>query len=447
MKISAMTRRVGTALPRALRVVVAGLAGLVLCAAFSTAPADATGTTTGSTTMAHDIDFHQWHTPLDFVQGRYAGTRPDPAGVVIGRPVGTLDYADPDLGTTRPYDYATWTSQRHAVGFGGTQLVASWNATTPAGTWLQVEMRGTTNTGSTTNWYVMGRWASGDGDIHRTSVPGQADATGSVDVDTFSAADGVTLRAYQLRVTLYRAQGTRVTPTLRMAGAMASAVPDRFTVPASPLGGAEGITLPVPTYSQNIHEGQYPQYDGGGEAWCSPTSTEMVVEYWGKHPTTDQLSWVDPSYADPSVDQAARGTYDYSYQGAGNWPFNTAYAGSYGLDAHVTRLRSLAELEAYVKHGIPVVTSQSFEADELTGSNYSTSGHLMVVVGFTKDGDVVTNDPASSGDSVVRNIYQRHQFETVWLRTKRHLSDGSVAGGSGGVAYIITPHGMPLPRF
>jgi hypothetical protein len=216
-------------------------------------------------------------------------------------------------------------------------------------------------------------------------------------------------------------------------------------VPASPLGGAEGITLPVPLYSQDIHKGQYPQYDGGGEAWCSPTSTEMVVEYWGKHPTAAQLSWVDPTYADPSVDVAARGTYDYDYQGTGNWPFNAAYAASYGLDAHVTRLHSLDELESYIKRGIPVVTSQSFQASELTGANYSTSGHLMVVVGFTKTGDVVVNDPASSTDAAVRNVYNRQQFETVWLRTERPLPGGGIGGGSGGVAYIITPHGMPLP--
>jgi len=230
-----------------------------------------------------------------------------------------------------------------------------------------------------------------------------------------------------------------------MVGAMSSAIPDRFTVPAGPLGGAESITLPVPQYSQNIHTGEYPQYDGGGEAWCSPTSTEMVVEYWGRHPTPAQLSWVNPSYADPSVDMAARGTYDYDYQGAGNWPFNAAYAASYGLDAHVTRLHSLTELESYIRRGIPVVTSQSFQASELTGANYSTSGHLMVVVGFTPSGDVVVNDPASSSDPAVRNVYQRHQFETVWLRTERPLPGGGGGGGSGGVAYIITPHGTTLP--
>jgi hypothetical protein len=431
-----MTMRAG----RTLRLIVATLTGLALATALSVAPATAA---TAPTRVG--IDFHQWRAPLDFLTGRFAGTRPTATGLTIGRPTGTVDYADPTLGTTKPYDYATWTSPTHRIGFGATQLVASWNATTPQGTWLQVEMSGRTAAGAQTGWYVMGRWASGDTDIQRTSVPNQTDANGTVSVDTFESATDVTLASYQLRVTLYRSTGSSVTPSLRMVGAMSSAVPDRFTVPASPLGGAEGITLPVPQFSQNIHTGQYPQYDGGGEAWCSPTSTEMVVEYWGKHPTPAQLSWVNPAYADPSVDVAARGTFDYDYQGAGNWPFNAAYAASYGLDAHVTRLHSLDELESYIKRGIPVVTSQSFEASELTGANYSTSGHLMVVVGFTQSGDVVVNDPASSSDPAVRNVYHRHQFETVWLRTERPLPSGGVGGGSGGVVYIITPHGMPLP--
>jgi len=432
---------------RTSRLVLASLAGTAL--ALSMAPANAAPATGADNPNNNPnnapINFHQWRGPLAFLSGRFAGTRPALGGLVIDKPVGTIDYTDPTLGTTKPYDYATWLSPTYDQGFGATQLISSWNATTPAGTWLQVQMHGTTNTGTETGWYVMGRWASGDGDIHRTSVPNQSDVNGEVDVDTFQSHAPVTLTSYQLRVTLYRAAGGSATPTLSMLGAMTSAIPDRFTVPASPLGGAEGITLPVPQYSQNIHSGQYPQYDGGGEAWCSPTSTSMVVAYYGKQPTAAQMSWIDPSYADPQVDEAARGTYDYDYHGTGNWPFNNAYAATYGLDAHVTRLHSLDELESYIRRGIPVVTSVSFEASELTGSNYSTDGHLMVVVGFTRNGDVVTNDPASSSDAAVRNIYNRHQFETVWLRTERTLPDGSIGGGPGGVAYIITPHDMPLP--
>jgi hypothetical protein len=220
---------------------------------------------------------------------------------------------------------------------------------------------------------------------------------------------------------------------------MTSAVPDRFTVPTSEPGAARGIELPVPRYAQNRHAGNYPEYGGGGQNWCSPTSTEMVVEYWGRGPSADELSWLPDDYEDPTVAHAARHTYDYSYEGTGNWPFNTAYAAHYGLRGHVTRLHSLAELEDYVAAGVPVVTSVSFLESELDGAGYSTNGHLMVVIGFTDDGDVIVNDPASNTNEGVRNVYRRDQFETVWQRTQRYTADGGVAGGPGGIAYIIRP--------
>jgi hypothetical protein len=395
------------------------------------------------TTDPAPVNFHQWRGPLDFLRGHFEGVLPTRNGLRIAWPIGQVEHTEPFLGTTRTYDYARWTSPVFRQGFDATQLVASWNAATPQGTWIQVEMQGQTAIGVTTQWYTMGRWALGDTDIIRTSVPGQEDASGFVDVDTFVAKAAIS--SYQLRVTLYRAAGTRITPTVAMLGAMTSAIPDRFTVPISGPAGAWGIELPVPRFSQNIHVGQYPQYGGGGEAWCSPTSTEMVVEYWGKHPTQQDLAWVDPAISDPTIDQAARFTYDKDYDGTGNWPFNTAYAASYGLAGHITRLHSLAELERYIKAGIPVVTSQSFRADELDGAGYGTSGHLMVIVGFTATGDVIANDPASSSDQAVRNVYRRDQFENIWLRTKRYTASGKIASGSGGVAYIITPAGYRTP--
>ena len=393
------------------------------------------------------VDFHQWRGARDFHAGHAEGVRPGPGrSLVIGRPAGTVEHTEPELGTTRTYEYGRWTSPSYRHGFGATQLVASWNATTPEDTWLLVEMRGRTAADAETGWYTMGRWAHGDQDIRRTTVPGQSDANGYIDVDTFVARSGVTLRSYQLRVTLYREAGTRVTPRLAMVGAMTSAIPDRFTVPTSPSAGAWGRELPVPRYSQNVHIGEYPQYGGGGEAWCSPTSTEMVVEYWGRGPTEADLAWVDPSYQDPSVDHAARFTYDKDYDGTGNWPFNTAYASTFGLNGYITRLSSLRDLERFILAGVPVITSQSFMASELDGAGYGTAGHIMVVVGFTEDGDVIANDPASSSNEAVRHVYKREQFETIWLRTKRYNSSGGISSGSGGIAYIIAPPGKKLPR-
>jgi hypothetical protein len=294
----------------------------------------------------------------------------------------------------------------------------------------------------------MGRWADSDADIRRTSVDGQSDDWSSILTDTLRISDrssGVRLAAYQLRVTLHRLPGSAATPFVRRIGAMASDLPDRFTVPATEPGEGRGVELPVPRYSQEIHKGQYPQYDSGGEAWCSPTSIQMAVEFWGRRPSPADLAWVDPSYADPSVCLAARQTYDAQYAGCGNWPFNTAYAAGYGLDALVTRMRSLNEAERLIAAGIPLITSQSFLAEELDGAGYGTSGHLMAVIGFTSDGDVIANDPASADDTAVRRVYDRRQFETVWLRTQRHDAQGRVRSGSGGIAYLLKPPGLRWP--
>ncbi|NIH78363.1 peptidase C39 family protein [Amycolatopsis viridis] len=361
------------------------------------------------------IDYHEW-------------TRPGPF-----EPAGVQSYQG------RDYERSQWTSPFHAPGFDATELIASWNAHTPPGTWIEVETQGRTTAGAETAWYVMGRWAAGDSDIRRTSVDGQDDAHAQVSVDTLVMKPGELLRAYRLRVSLYHAPGTRAMPAISAVGAMTSNVPDRFEVPTSPPGRASGIELAVPAYAQNIHKGQFPEYGGGGENWCSPTSTEMVVEYWGRRPRPEDMTWIPAEYADRTVDYAARQTYDLAYAGTGNWPFNTAYAATFGLRGHVTRLHSLTELEDYIARGIPVITSQSFRADELDGAGYGTAGHIMVVVGFTEDGDVIANDPAANSNANVRTVYPRAQFENIWQRTKRHTADGSVAGGPGGIVYLITP--------
>ena len=88
--------------------------------------------------------------------------------------------------------------------------------------------------------------------------------------------------------------------------------------------------------------------------------------------------------------------------------------------AVVTRLSSLTDAERLIHAGIPVITSQSFLKPELDGAGYGTAGHLMTVIGFTEDGDVIANDPASPDNAAVRHVYKRRQFENIWLRTKRH---------------------------
>ena len=340
------------------------------------------------------------------------------------------DRLELSTGATR----GTWTAAIAQPGFAFDRLVASWNADTPGDSSLRVEVQATTDAGEATDWYTLGMWAADDHAVRRTSVAGQRDSLGRVDTDTLYAV-GSPFVSYMLRVGLERASPDDGSPSLRMLGASVSNVSYAPGQPTSqPLGG-DAIELAVPVYSQEVHAREYPQWGGGGEVWCSPTSTEMVVEFWGRGPSPDDLGWVDPSFADPSVDHAARATYDLAYHGTGNWPFNAAYAARFGLDAFVTQLRSLTEAEQFVRAGIPLVASIASRPGELDGFLFSggTNGHLVVIAGFDGAGNPIVNDPAAWSDASVRRTYDRAQFERVWLR------------GSGGTVYVIYPPEVPLP--
>ena len=365
----------------------------------------------------------------DFTHGTSAGvTGTGPITLAAsGLTGGTYD--DPFGARGIAFQSGSWTSEWMPVAFAFDELVASWNADTPPGTWIKVEMQAR-GAGRETKFFTMITWASGDGDIHRTSTPGQQDADGDVNIDTFiRAKSAAPLDAYRLRVALYQRQAIAASPSVRMLAAVTSAA-FKYEIPS--LFDRNPLELQVPTFSQETHKGEFPQYDGGGEAWCSPTSTAMVVAFHGAGPTPDDLErFPGPNYDDPQVDHAARYTYDWNYKGAGNWPANVAYATRFGLDGFVTRLRSLNEAERFLNASIPLVASIN---GELPGFLFGkTNGHLLVIRGLDANGDVITNDPAVHSDAEARKVYPRLDFETVWLL------------GSTGTVYVIHPIGVPLP--
>ena len=162
----------------------------------------------------------------------------------------------------------------------------------------------------------------------------------------------------------------------------------------------------------------------------------MVVGFWGAGPSAADTAWVTPPL-DAAVDHAARNVYDYTYDGCGNWPFNTAYAArAHGLEGFVTRLRSLTEAEQFIAAGIPLVASVSFKKGELKGAGYGTNGHLWSSAASPRPATSWCNDPAShliADDAQVRVVYDREQFENVWVPH------------SGGIVYVIHPAGVASP--
>ena len=330
-----------------------------------------------------------------------------------------------------------WISPVIETGFPAGEAVLSWHAITPTGTWLEAALRVRGTDGCWSKWFVLGQWTGGDnfasGDIRRTTINGQSDASGRVLNDTFRAAQEHPFPAFQVRATLVRPAGSTAPVRLAALYAMASAPAsdDPKTTSAFALGKTHA--LDVPRFAQMIHAGCYPEFAGGGAAWCSPTATSMVLYYWGRKVGAELLESIEAPQGDPHIIWAARGVYDHGYEGTGNWAFNAAYAAGFGLRAFVTRLRSLAEAEAFIALGIPLVVSVSFSREELPQAGYDTDGHLLVISGFTLDGNVIVNDPGAASSGEVRRELDRAPFESAWLK------------GSGGITYVFHPPHVSLP--
>jgi len=278
------------------------------------------------------------------------------------------------------------------------ELIVSWNAATPQDAWIKVEARAI-YPDHQTKYYTMGDWSLDAAQHPRQSVLHQKDGDGTVKEDTM-----ILKRAggnVQLRVTLAGPNKSAI-PQLKYMGlsfcdsaAVVSPLPANHAV--------WGKIVPTTERSQNA----YPEEQG----WCSPTSLTMVLTRWGEILHRPELT------ADVPV--VAGRVYDHNF-GTGNWPFNAAYAGSFpGMRAYITRFSDISELEDWIAAGIPVVISAPWHmlAD---GRPDTGSGHLTVCIGFTENGDVVINDPATNlkKGQKVRHIYKREKVIKAWKESQ-----------------------------
>jgi hypothetical protein len=249
------------------------------------------------------------------------------------------------------------------------ELVISWSAELRTNEHLKIEVRAVYPS-RMTKYYTMGLWAV-DPAIHpRESVLHQKDGDGDVKTDTLLLKDPCDTVQIRLTCCGY--------PQLKLIGL--SFIDSTVSPPVlTPNRAAWGKTIPVPERSQMA----YP--NGGG--LCSPTTVSMIMSYWAKH--------LDRSDLDQDVPVIVKQVYDPNWEGTGNWPFNTACAGSYrGMRGYVARLSDISELEDWIAVNIPVGLSVCY--NKLRGRSGPPSGHLVVCVGFTEEGDVIINDPGTS---------------------------------------------------
>jgi hypothetical protein len=291
------------------------------------------------------------------------------------------------------------------------EMIASWNVEPAGCASLKVEVRAHGD-GIDTKWYTMGQWTLDAKVGPRGSVNGQKDVNGTVDTDTLQLNSDAT--SLDVRVTM-KTLGKGPTARLKLLTFSFANGNKEADVPiaSSP---AWGKVIDVPQRAQN-------NYPNGG-VLCSATSMSMVLWHYA-----NQLGKPEMNKDVPEVEEHV---WDPVYKGAGNWPFNTAYAGSFpGMRSYVARFGSIHDLETWIDAGFPVICSVSFDMLRGLPLSPTESGHLGVLVGFTKDGDPVINDPAFKNQ--VRRTYPRSDFEKAWVYSKRTV-------------YLVYPEGAKIPR-
>jgi len=303
------------------------------------------------------------------------------------------------------------------TGFAMVGAIASWNATTPRGTWLELLIRAKIQN-RWTKWYHGGVWAADPLTLASHSVRGQGDEDGTVYTDLLVLKDELNgAEAFQVRVRLFTQDpgGSAIVDQVAVALSNVPVKPERL-LPGDP--SRWGKALDLPSCSQMV-------YPDGGEVWCSPTSLAMVMAYWQQ----------DPRPCEPLVRAAVAGVYDRVYNGHGNWVFNVAHAAEQGLSGVVARLESFAQVEAWIAAEVPVILSYAWAEGDLDGAPIPKSnGHLAVLAGFDTHGDPIVYDPAAKTNAEVRRTFRREQLESLWLEH------------SGGTVYLIHPREWPVPN-
>lgn len=388
------------------------------------APAQAMASPVTAGQKAYETSLLRWRASAgQFNSWSRQGTALTPAGALTLDPATAVAGVDPfGPGGYRGgtyYNGGTFLVGQASSGListpaGFSEAIASWNASTPAGTWIETLIRARVE-GRLTKSYNLGIWASDSSTVARHSVRAQGDADGFVAVDTLILDKKLRADGFELTFRLFTENAN--VPTVQSASLAMSRDYNKVGefVPGDP--GRWNTLLAVPECSQMV-------YPDGGTVWCSPTSTSMVVAYWKQ----------ETGPCEPRVRAAVEGVYDWVYDGHGNWPFNTAYAATQGLEAEVVRFESMADAEKWVAAGVPVVISYYWDVHDLTGAPIPTSaGHLAVIVGFDAAGNPIVNDPAAATDDQVQRTYLRSELEHLWVKK------------SGGTAYLIYPPGYPVP--
>src|SRR6201999_1090846 len=159
-------------------VLAVGFLLLVVTGAVLTDPVTPERARLGASSTASPHAFRSFTSDAGFTSGTNEGTRVSGGAVRISKTQGTLSSAG------RRWAWSRWTSPWVRTSHPFTQLIPSWDVSTPANTAVLVRARIRSTSGAVGTFKTVAVWATRDDQFHRTSAGPQSGPLVRLDTDT-----------------------------------------------------------------------------------------------------------------------------------------------------------------------------------------------------------------------------------------------------------------------
>lgn len=287
------------------------------------------------------------------------------------------------------------------------QMIASWNADTPAGTRVEIFARCYVDSNKKwSGWRSWGKWSQS---IGRACADG-GDSLVQMDTDTFQIKGGKTGSRIQLKAELYSTK-SGATPVLKqLTASFKNTLSGKKITPTyTKVKLPKKVQLDTPAYSQIIREPSI------ANSMCSAVTVCTLLNDRGE---------------DKLPEEIALNCYDTKYKGFGNWSFSMAAAGAYGYDAYV-QYGDLTMLKHELAKGYSVGISVSYSSSSggkypylKNGAAQSTGGHLITITGYKTVKGVdyfYSSDSAAKSDKESVRCYRADQLDKAWSNKMAYI--------------------------
>ncbi len=294
-------------------------------------------------------------------------------------------------------------------------LIPSWNADTPKGTAIEVQVRVNVG-GRWSSWLSFGRWSPYS--RGEATAPLQDD-TATIDGEFLNLAEGsAPAEAAQMRVLLF-SQNPSLTPKVRLL-----AFSPNVTHQQQQETPAFSRVLNMPSYSCQTREPALAHRIAGA------TSLTMLINRWGQ---------------DLLPEEVARTVYHSPSGRYSNLAFLCAGASAYGFSSHI-RYAGISALRTEIWQGRAVAARVYYQAPSLSseeqtelqhlpvmpGATTTSHGHLVVVCGFTlQEGTemVVMHDPLAEHNDTAHITLPLATFCEIYTGIALFMSAGPKDAG------------------